>query len=132
LISQASFTRAHARRCAPVSDPELVIAPNLHEMASGLSHFFAFGLAAQCNFVHRHKLAAKRRTRPWPESGGCILKPTASMTIMSHALRIARHQQFRTMRSHGLPGGDDGAERGCGFPLIPGMADGLRTSAINT
>jgi hypothetical protein len=45
--------RTRARRCVPVSDSEFLTAPNLHEMSSGLSHFFAFGLVAQCNFVHR-------------------------------------------------------------------------------
>jgi hypothetical protein len=39
--------------CVPVSASELVTAPNLHRMTSGLSHFSAFGLVAQCNFVHR-------------------------------------------------------------------------------
>jgi len=34
---------------------------------------------------------------------------------MSQALRIARHQQL-VLRGHGLPGGDDGAERVCRFP----------------
>lgn len=37
---------------APVSAWELVTAPNLHQMTNGFPHFSAFGLVAQCNFVH--------------------------------------------------------------------------------
>ena len=36
--------------CALMSDLELVTAPNLHRMTSGLSHFSAFGLVARCKF----------------------------------------------------------------------------------
>jgi hypothetical protein len=89
-------------------------------------------LVAQCNFVHRHKITRLRRngeTRQWSESRARVLKPLLKKTIMSHALRIARYQQL-VLRGYGPAGGDSGAERSCGFPLIPGMAGGLRTSAI--
>jgi hypothetical protein len=42
---------------------------------------------------------------------------------MSHALRIARHQQL-VLCGHGLPGGDDGAEGGCRFPGMTGPTPG--------
>ena len=118
LISEASFTGTRARRCMSVSDSELVTAPNLHEMTSGLSYFFAFGPASQCNkcnFVQWHKIAAGKRTRPWPGIGSVHPEAAAQKTVMSHALRIARYQQL-VPRAHDLPGGDDGAERSCRFP----------------
>jgi hypothetical protein len=37
--------------CASVSALELVTAPNLHRMTSGLSRFSAFGVVARCNSV---------------------------------------------------------------------------------
>jgi hypothetical protein len=52
LSFKVFYSAKHALPCVPVSQVELVTAPNLHEMTSGFPQFSAFGLVVQCNFVH--------------------------------------------------------------------------------
>jgi hypothetical protein len=58
-------------------------------MTNGFPHFSAFGLVAQCNFVHCHKIAAERRTRQ---------SLLSSYMARTDHLDIARHFGERLVR----------------------------------
>jgi hypothetical protein len=61
-------------------------------MTSGLSHFFAFGLAARCNFVHRRKAAGQTANA---RANGCASRASAIGIVRYVASEVRLELEFR-------------------------------------